>query len=253
MNGNRLDNLFEQKLGNHKLTPPPGSWDQIENNLKEDKNKGVALWIKVAASFLLLLTAGWFIIQADKAPQENSVAKIVKEVQPDLATQDTNGPNTTQAPVINSNDADQIIESKATDESVKRLLAQSTTTKKEVLKEINPPSEKVFLKEIAPLELALSTPNLTVSIPHHSQVLPMDISLMYTYAIEKNEEVKKSRKFRMLNGIISIAKGVNKSKLGFEDIRSAKNGFVNDELKYGNKKTEDVVEEGDTNSDDLNK
>lgn len=81
----------------------------------------------------------------------------------------------------------------------------------------------------------------------------MDVRMMRTYAIEKNEEVKKSRKFRMLNGIISIAKGVNKSKLGFEDIRNAKNGFVNDELKYGTKETEDVVEENNTKSGDLNK
>ena len=41
--------------------------------------------------------------------------------------------------------------------------------------------------------------------------------------------------------------------LGFEDIRNAKNGFVNDELKYGAKETEDVVEENDTKSDELNK
>ena len=48
-------------------------------------------------------------------------------------------------------------------------------------------------------------------------------------------------------------KAINKSKLGFEDIRNAKNGFVNDELKYGAKETEDVVEENDTKSDELNK
>ncbi len=252
MNGNKLDDFFEQKLGNHKLPPPSRSWDQIENNLKKNQSKGISLWIKIAASFILLLTAGWLIIPNEKTNQENTIAKVVEEVQPDLTTPIQSDSKSKETPVITPIE-EEIIQSKATNKSVKRLLAQAITSENEVVSEISTSPEGVVHKDISPLKLALSTPNLMVSRPHHSQVLPMDVSMMHTYAIERNEEVNKSRKFRMLNGIISIAKGVNKSKLGLEDIRSAKNGFISDELKYGNKVTEDVEDEGDTNSDDLNK
>ena len=41
MKGNELDNLFKEKLGNHKLNPPASSWDQVAGNLSEKKSKGI--------------------------------------------------------------------------------------------------------------------------------------------------------------------------------------------------------------------
>jgi hypothetical protein len=253
MNGNRLDDLFEQKLGNHKLTPPPGSWDKIEDNLKANQSKGIALWIKIAASFILLLTAGWLMIPAEQIAVQKQVAEIVKEVEPDLASPNNNQSKANNAPVLSTTEEDSKIKLEPADTNTSLLLAHSIDSKERDMIQINPLTKRVASKEIKMLQLEISSSDITLAGNYRHQVLPMDVSMTHTYSNERNEEVKKRRKFRMLNGIISIAKGVNKSKLGFEDIRNAKNGFVNDELKYGTKETDDVVEENDTKSDDLNK
>ena len=255
MNGNQLDELFKQKLGNQKLTPPTSSWDQIENNLKENKSKGIALWIKIAASFILLFTIGWLILPTEKAVSQKSVATIVEEVESVLTSTTQTASESKEAPALTSTEVivPTITKTQLANSNPLILLVQSDDSLEGLENEVNTSFQSIGRKEIAMLKLALPTPNFLVIKERNSQVLPMDVSLMYTYASDRNEEVKKSKKFRMLNGIISIAKGVNKSKLGFEDIRNAKNGFVNDELKYGAKETEDVVEENDTKSDELNK
>ena len=51
------DQLFKNKITNHKVSPPPGAWTAIEENLQ--KRKSVFSWriLKVAAIVLLLLSA----------------------------------------------------------------------------------------------------------------------------------------------------------------------------------------------------
>ncbi len=59
----------------------------------------------------------------------------------------------------------------------------------------------------------------------------MDVS-MAEYDVVSIETSKK-RKFSMLDGIVSLAKGVNSAKETLSDIRTVKNDFVSKELKYG--------------------
>ena len=46
-------------------------------------------------------------------------------------------------------------------------------------------------------------------------------------------DMQNKKKFSMMDGLISIAKGVSKTKETLSDLRTAKNEFVTNELKYG--------------------
>ena len=50
----------------------------------------------------------------------------------------------------------------------------------------------------------------------------------------------------MISGIISIAKNVNKRKLGFSEMRAAKNEFVSNDLKYGGQESGETDPSVDT-------
>lgn len=47
------DDLFRRRLKDHRLTPPPPAWSRIESSLPGNRRN---LWIKIAATLLLLLT-----------------------------------------------------------------------------------------------------------------------------------------------------------------------------------------------------
>jgi hypothetical protein len=68
--------------------------------------------------------------------------------------------------------------------------------------------------------------------------------------IEELESPKKKR-FSMVDGIISLAKGVNSAKETLSEIRTVKNDFVSKELKYGSN-IETKSEEKLPNSKDEN-
>jgi hypothetical protein len=46
-------------------------------------------------------------------------------------------------------------------------------------------------------------------------------------------DMDRKKKFSMMDGLISIAKGVSKTKETLSDLRTTKNEFVANELKYG--------------------
>ncbi len=54
-----IDKLFREKLEAHSLEAPPMAWEKIESNLPEKRNS--FLWLKIAASFVLLITAGMLL------------------------------------------------------------------------------------------------------------------------------------------------------------------------------------------------
>lgn len=54
-----IDKLFREKLAEHSLEAPPMAWGKIESKLPEKSNS--FLWLKIAASFVLLITAGMLL------------------------------------------------------------------------------------------------------------------------------------------------------------------------------------------------
>lgn len=82
----KLDEFFKEKLNDHSIAPPAGSWKRVEAGLSK-KNKGVA-WLRWAAVFLLgafLLGALWMQREDTSAPLANDnllLPEVEKEHQP---------------------------------------------------------------------------------------------------------------------------------------------------------------------------
>ena len=209
---------------------------------------------------MIIFTVGWLLIPTeDDQLSPATVAEVVEEspASPNTKTllpdDDKTDPKSDVEKPINPAQNKLVNVNKPVLTASTLQAVNNPIEAKESLKELSITFKRDVLPNIPLLKVNLSKPEIYTIGTYRNQVLPMDVSWMYTYSEEGNEELKKSRKFRMLNGIISIAKSVNKSKLGFEDIRNAKNGFVNDELKYGVKVSDEDVVENDTKSDGLNK
>lgn len=62
-----IDKLFREKLSEHSLEAPPMAWGKIESNLP--KKSASFLWLKIAASFVLLITAGMLLWPREQQTQ----------------------------------------------------------------------------------------------------------------------------------------------------------------------------------------
>ncbi len=269
MKGNELDELFKNKLGHHKLTPPSGSWEKIDGNLSEKKSKGIILWLSVAASIVLIFTIGWLLGPTQDVSAPAQVAELEQEIpsKPDrgqkIAENDNSEPQIQpeeeSAPLLDSKEEAPIL---SIPDNPRELTAE-LTAKNDVRKEKFPEiieAEPITLERESYDHLSLITLPKSMSANWVSTsfqqdiVLPLDLGLRYNYSEESNEEIRTKRKFGVLNGIISIAKGVNKSKIGFGEFRNAKNGFVTTGLKYGSREAEEEekkkADDGTTNAGD---
>ena len=56
-------------------------------------------------------------------------------------------------------------------------------------------------------------------------------------------EPQKKKKFSLLSGIVTVAKGVNSGKLALSEMRKSKNDFFNNDLKYGSKEGEEDLDD----------
>jgi hypothetical protein len=62
-----IDKLFREKLAAHSLEAPPMAWEKIESNLP--KKSASFLWLKIAASLVLLITAGMLLWPREQQTQ----------------------------------------------------------------------------------------------------------------------------------------------------------------------------------------
>ena len=61
-----IDSLFQERFEGYQATPPPEAWEQIQAQLKKEKDdrKVIPLWLRVAgvaALIALLITVGNWI------------------------------------------------------------------------------------------------------------------------------------------------------------------------------------------------
>ncbi len=253
MKGNELDELFRQKLSHRKLTPPTGSWDKIENNLSEKKSKGIVYWVAIAASMVLIFTLGWLLLP--KGETNSADTQQLAEIK----TPETKEEVTNEQLVVNKNQRGSE-ETTATDNKSlpidaepKQSLSPAQIAPKTILasndNEIREAEsmiehvDRIAMTEVSQLSLDRAVGFQSIRPDFNQTVLPLDVSLMHTYMEEGEYELRNKKKFRLMNGIISIAKGVNKSQIGLEKLRNAKNDFISDELKYGVQQTDEEKEE----------
>jgi hypothetical protein len=77
-----IDALFRDKLAGHRESPSPLAWEKLNVRLSE-KGKGKDFWLKIAASFLLLMgitSLLWFILTPTDGKRNNlSQKEIIPE------------------------------------------------------------------------------------------------------------------------------------------------------------------------------
>uniref|UniRef100_UPI004048DF6D hypothetical protein n=2 Tax=Roseivirga sp. TaxID=1964215 RepID=UPI004048DF6D len=242
MKGNEIDNLFREKLGPQKITPSADLWNKVEGNL-DKKKKGIYFWLSIAAGILIIFTIGKLAFnnsteQANNPELQASVKVEIpakdKEANPvplkgtdatekDSKTKETK-PDTASPSLKVQDPSHQLIAKVASD-------APQKASKNE---NVDPSMNRALVASISKIDisqnLALNA-SININKPIVMPLSIMDVS-MAEYDVVSIETSKK-RKFSMLDGIVSLAKGVNSAKETLSDIRTVKNDFVSKELKYG--------------------
>ncbi|NQU87749.1 MAG: outer membrane beta-barrel protein [Mariniphaga sp.] len=81
-NEQNLDKIFRDKLEGHSVTPPFGSWENIQNGLKKNKRKGTIIFyraIAVAAVVVAAIIGGWLLNNSSNQNvplAENEIEKV---------------------------------------------------------------------------------------------------------------------------------------------------------------------------------
>ena len=259
MKGNEIDDLFRQKLSHQKLAPPPGAWEAVEQNLPKKKNKVIYYWLSAAASIALIFTIGWHMSQTnDTTTADSPLANQTTPTKTDQVAEKTPAP--AKAETVQPQQ-DVIIPAETVVPQQETLVAANT--QEEMPAQFAPVEGSIELTtpdlpEIAAQEIFNIEPidlHKTVELKSlagafdYSMLMPMELVTPSVIDAEGMDMGRKKKKFRVLNGIISIAKGVNSGKLGISGLRNAKNNFVNDELKYGSKSEQEEEQSSEEDID----
>lgn len=242
MKGNNIDELFRQKLEHQKIAPPANAWEKVESNL-EGKKKGVYFWLSIAASALVICTlAGLFLSQPKKPTSNDQLqANSVKEEPVEV---DKEEPQQTQTTA--QQEADKGRQQEEAAAPIKQLSSPPQLIAKLDSKptKLNPVQNIVVRQNVKTVSIQKIDININLSINtmasfKSESVMPITLTDYYgSTFVESEVEASKKKRFSLMDGIISIAKGVNTAKETISDLRSAKNEFVTNELKYGSTESE---------------
>lgn len=265
MKGNKIDDLFRSGLKSHKIAPPSTAWDKIESQLPNQSKKGVYFWISIAATILLIFAFGW--IALDKQGNGQNTDNVLQTAE-----------NTPKESIIKTPQEEDKTESQVVTPKVpqKQLMASNTqstpavqpaTIRAKKMETPEPDPSTVISEQEAPqlgeipkevvlkdLEMILPKTAKTPSFFIVDQVVREDFikdfsidvqAFVASHHVELAEPAAKRKKFSLLNGIVSVAKGVNNGKLAFSEMRKSKNDFFNNDLKYGSKEAESEDMEDD--------
>ncbi|WP_323757423.1 hypothetical protein [Roseivirga sp.] len=251
MKGNPIDDLFREKLGSHKIAPPANAWSQIEGNLAK-KKKGAFFWLSIAASVVIILTAGvLYINQADKSGADIEQLQAKKEVENEgVKTPDQKSIDPSEKEKENTEDQSH---EKETDPSIQIIQPQQITAPTKLTAQVDTKPTIDIIESVDQSHVIINidkidiTQTLSVNTSVDFNYLKLMPLTLKDYTDESFEiDMQRKKKFSMMDGLISIAKGVSKTKETLSDLRTTKNEFVANELKYG----VDPEGEGDTKSPD---
>lgn len=220
---NRMDQLFKNKLGDHRLPPSQEAWAKIESGLSK-KNNTVILW-RAAAVFVLcgLLTSVWFYWQST----QDHTQQLITEQDNDIKN-----PTQVQESLVDP------VEKKENKNQV-AIIKRSTRGQRE---KITPPKNNEEVQAAAPMketETELIANLETVSIETVAKaekpiVIEFTLDPMpSTTLVTKVTEAEKSNGFKkILDKAIDLKNG--EGELG--SLRDAKNelfafDFKKDKLK----------------------
>lgn len=235
MKGDQLDDLFREKLRQHKITPPASAWEKIEGTL-EKKKKVPFFWLSTAASIIVILTAGaLYINQANKSGSDIEQLQANKEVsKKESKNQEISVPEKKT-----ENNEDQVQEKEA-DPGIQIIQPQQIATPNKLTAQVDTKPTIDLLESVYESRTIINIDKIDIG-----QVLSLNTSVDFDYLklmplalkdyTDESFEIdmERKKKFSMMDGLISIAKGVSKTKETLSDLRAVKNEFVTNELKYG--------------------
>ncbi|WP_421976899.1 hypothetical protein [Roseivirga seohaensis] len=236
MKGNPIDDLFREKLGNHKIAPPANAWSQIECNLAK-KKKGAFFWLSIAASVVIILTASaLYINQSEKSGAHLEQLQANKEVENEaVKTPDQKDIDTPEK----ENTEDQSQEKEAAP-SIQFVQPQQIAAPSKLTAQVNTKPTVDIIETVDHSRVIINlnkidiAQTLSVNTSVDFDYLKLMPLTLKDYTDESFEiDMQNKKKFSMMDGLISIAKGVSKTKETLSDLRTAKNEFVTNELKYG--------------------
>lgn len=209
---NRMDQLFKNKLGDHRLPPSQEAWAKIESGLTK-KNKTVILW-RSAAVFVLcgFLASAWFYWQSTQDHTQELTTKQDDGIK--------NAPEV-QKPLVDPVEKKEYKNQVAIIKKSERLKREKITSKKD-MEEITEatPILKEAEKELAILETVITEP---VSKPDKPVVIEFTLDpVPSTTLIAKAIEAEKSNGFKkILDKAIDLKNGE-----GLGGLRDAKNELL---------------------------
>ncbi|GEM_PF-745805 len=275
MKDNKIDDLFRKGLASHKISAPSNAWDKIESQLPKQSKKGIYFWISIAASLALVFTFGWIMLSnanSDELLNENlsniTVETEKKDVNPLKETPKASLPDiiTPEEGVAKNLVAKSTSDKDEQEQIANRNITPSITVNPQILQlnaQIEESVQEVTTLEFKEIELIKMDQrfapkfDLIESIAQNNFMIDFSVDLeAYLNSPQNTSELPGKRKrFSLLSGIVSVAKGVNGGKLALSEIRKSKNNFFTNDLKYGSSEgeDEDLEDNLDEQEDNLNK
>lgn len=239
MKDNKLDDLFKAGLSQNKLTPPPGAWDKIEAELPAKSKKGAEFFLSIAASLTLILSLGWIFISNQNGQSSLNTKQQAKVETEKPSTKDNDKAPSLNQPQKEDNSNEMIIPVQSVQSST-NLVAQIDNTPTVITSK----TEEVLIEEkdeiILDIQFAspksLNRSSVALIKGFKFQTSDYQESLQAFLSSQPTlTEIPDRRRFSLIGGLVSVAKGVNNTKVGISDLRKSKNEFVTNELKYGEK------------------
>jgi hypothetical protein len=183
MQDKELDDLFRSKLGDFEAQPSAEVWQNIDAEISGKKKKRIFPMLSIAASVLILLTAGILLIPKKGVIKHNkAVANLVVKANPSTVK-----PESSTNPV---NSAEKQQEQLAVVETPVKQAAKANQPKTktnavELREQVNPSERKVIAKpEDRPFMASAGTPMHNESIKQE----PIELTEAISATVKKTED-----------------------------------------------------------------
>lgn len=222
-----IDNLFRENLSSHKMTPPATAWEAIEGNInhKKTKSRSIYLYSAIAASICLLCASTITFTSHNNNPvvqrsnpeihqiEKGTLSKLNLDSDKKLQFMlpGHSSPTKPRQTSTIAHSSIEIEESMAIESE--RFSVGIQTMKREI-----------FVSVLNPSDLTLD--NSQFMVPSYNSLV--------------REEAPKGRRFRFLQSVVSVAKGVQSGQKTLSGLRKSKIEFIQEDLKYGSEKESEV-------------
>jgi hypothetical protein len=252
---NKLDEVFKEKLDQHSIKPSALAWERLERELPKEPKSNKGFWWSLAASVVILLSAGYFLYPVDSPDSVETMLAtnqevIVPEETPEtnleipenniteeILTETINEVENTPTPTIETEKPNKEInknkpsntQTKITEVSSKNLIAMTEVREEEKeFTEVIIPEEKLETKPLVEPEIQLPTLNLNKAVAETTQqtVEEEPAYRVKIFSDGLKEEPKDKNLIAGIGKTVTEVEGLlGKVDQGFADLQDAKNNL----------------------------